>query len=539
MSKINTTHFEHSYTGTDPENLKGHDLGAHAGTVQLFDGEEVILIPSPSKDPKDPLNYPSWKKWAIVILVSAYSSTAVILSSGMGAFYTKVVADYPGQEKKANDLLTYPTLFMGLGNVISMPLALTIGRRPVFLGSIFLMTAAGLGCIFSRSLDVHIAFRDIMSLAAGQSEAISPMIISEIHFLHERSRRLSWFIFIQNVSVGVFFIATQFLVDAHGWRWWYGLFTIINGVVAILSVVFAAETMWDRHDTDGSSPGTVQDGAEPPVTLSNFSAHRASLGPIPWHTGLGLMVKNPKWKKIPIFYTQVMQGFCIWPIMWVFLVNGIFLGLYVFQAATFATVLTEPPFSLAFVSLAYVQGAQIIPCIVFLPLLGYGADYLVRAMSRRRGSVYNPEYRLIPFVVPVVVFVVCAVVYGQAAALTVSDATSSSSMSWGWPSIAVSYNGAFFAFLGANVVGIAYAVDAFPSRTGPHLVLICAGRGLVSFGLSYATLPAVQALGYAGIMNVYAILGGVVSLFGVAVYFFGRRAREWAYRTFKIDEPRE
>ena len=68
----------------------------------------------------DPLNYPSWKKWAIVLLVGAYSSTAALLVSGMGAIFTVVMLEYPGEELKANDLMTYPTLFMGLGNLISM-----------------------------------------------------------------------------------------------------------------------------------------------------------------------------------------------------------------------------------------------------------------------------------------------------------------------------------------------------------------------------------------------------------------------------------
>jgi len=55
---------------------------------------------------------------------------------------------------KANDLLTYPTLFMGVGNVIAMPLAMAIGRRPVFLLSILIMVVGGIWCAFSKSLDV-------------------------------------------------------------------------------------------------------------------------------------------------------------------------------------------------------------------------------------------------------------------------------------------------------------------------------------------------------------------------------------------------
>lgn len=95
----------------------------------------------------------------------------------MGPIFSMILAYYPGQELRANDLMTYPTLFMGIGNLLTMPLALTIGRRPIFLGSMLIMIAGGIWCACSKSLESHIAGRAVMSLAAGQSEALAPMIV--------------------------------------------------------------------------------------------------------------------------------------------------------------------------------------------------------------------------------------------------------------------------------------------------------------------------------------------------------------------------
>ena len=94
----------------------------------------------------DPLNLPSWRKWAILFLVSVFGSVAIILSSGMGAIITAVKYSYPGEEERTNDLLTYPTLFMGIGNVFAMPLAVTIGRRPIFIITMITLVASGIGC---------------------------------------------------------------------------------------------------------------------------------------------------------------------------------------------------------------------------------------------------------------------------------------------------------------------------------------------------------------------------------------------------------
>lgn len=98
------------------------------------------------------------------------------MTSGMGPITTTISAYYDGNPR-TNDLMTYPTLFMGLGNVVAVPLAEAVGRRPVFLTSALILTVGSIWCAASTSLDSHIAGRDVLSLAAGQSEALCPLII--------------------------------------------------------------------------------------------------------------------------------------------------------------------------------------------------------------------------------------------------------------------------------------------------------------------------------------------------------------------------
>ncbi|KAK0383194.1 hypothetical protein NLU13_9107 [Sarocladium strictum] len=446
----------------------------------------------------------------------------------MGAILSVVQLSYPGQETRTNDLVTYPALFMGLGNLVSVPLSMIIGRRPVFLGSLALMIAGGAWCAASKSLGSHIAGRMVMSVAAGQSESLVPLMVQEMYFLHNRSRHFGWMLFIQNVGVGSFFIASQHLVAAFGWRWWYGLFTIINGVILALSIPLAAETAFERSEADLA--GNASRGAESSsaagsraITLAEHDAALENMKGRHWHDGLGWRTHAPWWTTIRTFYWQLLQCVLIWPIFLLFLINGALLGLYVFQSATFAVILIQPPYRVPFVNLAYVQGAQVLVSFIFLPLLGHGSDWMIKVLTRRNNSIYKPEYRLVPFIIPAIVGVVSAVIYGQAAHPRSPD-------QWTWAGIAVPYNGVFFAFVGAAIVGLTYSVDSFPAQAGPLLVLICAGRGIVSFGLSYATLPAVQSVGIDGLMNILAIISGVLSLLLIPAFFLGWRSRSWAHR---------
>ena len=148
-------------------------------------------------------------------------------------------------------------------------------------------------------------------------------------------------------------------------------------------------------------------------------------------------------------------------------------------------------------------------------------------MTRRNNGVYQPEYRLIVLFIPAVVGVVCSIVYGQAG---------SHPENYTWGTVAVTYNAMFFSFLGANIVGLTYAIDSFPMVAGPLLVLICAGRGIISFGLSYATLPATATLGYDGTMIVFAVITGVLSLMAVPVYIWGKHMRHLGQKWFAPKE---
>ncbi|GKT57568.1 major facilitator superfamily transporter [Colletotrichum tofieldiae] len=505
------------------------------GTVQLLQGGSVVLIPTPSPDPKDPLNLPAWHKYLIIFVVGAYSAIAVLVTSGLGAVFPIVLTEYPPEEStRATDLLTYPTLFMGIGNLFSMPLCVTLGRRPVFLVSLVLLVTSGLWCAFSTSLGSHIAGRNVYSLAAGQSEALAPFIIEEIHFLHERSAKLSWFIGVQTVGTAVMFIATAYIVPAWGTKWWYLIATFINAVILVLAVLFAVETKYDRpKDAERGAvhlrldvDGNVNRHGDTEMVIQVLTRETHILqpevfGPRTWRHNLKIFHFKPDWKQTVIFYKETGQSLYLPNIVWMLLVNGAFLGIYIYQASTFATILMSPPYSFKYDWLGYVQLVQVLDCVILVPLLGYGSDILARALSTWRNGTFQPEYRLIVLSLPIISAVISCVFFGQAGAFPDR---------WHWMTIVAPYNLGYFAFLGANLIGITYSIDSFPSKAGPLLLVICAGRGFISFGLSYSTVPLINLIGYNGAMNIFAIIAGVLGAITFPAYYFGPCIRMWATR---------
>ncbi|KAK1992840.1 major facilitator superfamily transporter [Colletotrichum falcatum] len=517
------------------------------GTVQLLQGGSVVLIPTPSPDPKDPLNLPAWHKHLIIFIVGAYSAVAVLVTSGLGAVFPSVLAEYPPSDAaRATDLLTYPALFMGVGNLLSMPLCAALGRRPVFLASLLVLVAAGLWCALSTSLGSHVAGRDVYSLAAGQSEALAPLVVAEVHFLHERSAKLAWFVGVQTAGTAALFVATAYIVPAWGVKRWYLVTTSISAAVLVLAFFFAVETRYDRPKHAGGESPPFRGAARPrldqagdancdsdaetaaavvvvrAVTRETHILNPDVFGPRTWRHDLRIFHFKPDWGQAVTFYRETAQSLRLPNMLWMLLLNGAFLGIYVYQSSTFATILTSPPYLFEYGWLGNVQLVQVLDCLVLVPLLGYGSDMLARALGRRRNGMHRPEHRLIVLGLPVLSAIASCVFFGQAGA---------SPGRWHWMAVVAPYNLGYFAFLGANLVGVTYAIDSFPRKAGPLLLVICAGRGLIAFGLGYSTVPLTDLIGYNGAMNTFAAISGVLGAATFPVYCFGARIRAWATET--------
>lgn len=171
--------------------------------------------------------------------------------------------------------MTFPTLFMGIGNLIGMPVALAIGRRPVFLAStLVLVVSAGL-CAGQRSFEWHLAARCIMGLAAGQSEALCPLMVQETFFLHERGRTQMYFTAISNIMTSILTLLTSYIAAAIGIGGWYGLGAGLAGLVFVGGIFFVPETKYDRPlaayqgqttSVFAASRGIGDDGVSPVAT---------------------------------------------------------------------------------------------------------------------------------------------------------------------------------------------------------------------------------------------------------------------------------
>lgn len=134
----------------DAEHRHGHlDESAIPGTVHLVDLEgtirakhasgtqlkDVVLVPTPSSDPDDPLNWSPKRKWLSTASQSMYTLMVGIASAAIYSVLEPISKDTGLTLGDLNSGTGYMFLFFGWGCLFWQAIALQYGKRPVYLFS--------------------------------------------------------------------------------------------------------------------------------------------------------------------------------------------------------------------------------------------------------------------------------------------------------------------------------------------------------------------------------------------------------------------
>ncbi|KAF7455593.1 MFS general substrate transporter [Pyrenophora tritici-repentis] len=519
------------YLPSDEEYSKDGLRQTHTmGTVTITDDTDVYLVPSPSADPRDPLNLSKWRKIVFISLVSIFSSLGLSLVSGFGGllgFYIPEYAVHGADYADITALMTYPSMFMGVGCLTCMPLALSIGRRPVFLGSLVVLILGALLAAQARDYNWHLGARMVLGFAAGQSEALVPMMIQEIHFMHERSTFLMWQSAIQTVLSAGLTIAASPLAGAVGPANWYRLGAGFSAVTLILSIFLVPESRYPRslvaygQSSEFDGVEQVQTTAAP-VRLSERPAlDTTKYPPRTIRSDMRLFVGEFDWVEGWYGFVHTFQILLFPNVLWAFCLNGLTIGINIAIGTTYGAIVTHPPYNWGNDAASYVNAGQVVVAFVALPLLGNGSDKIIKWRAKRNDGFHEPENRLLVLWIPILFGILSATLYGQAGQYPDK---------YHWFVIVFANAGYYFCFVGANIAAITYLLDSYPARAGPVLVVITAFRGFVSFGTSYGVAKFIETTGYDGSFGTYAGLTALFGCLGIPIFLYGKRIRAYTGR---------
>ncbi|RAQ62256.1 hypothetical protein COH20_003163 [Aspergillus flavus] len=530
------------------------------GTVQLEDlpqdGQttDIILQPTPSHDPNDPLNWPTWRKHLNFGLVSYYVIMVFAIIDVATVTWGPLNAELGFSFELLNDSYAAGCGSLCIGGVILIPFALKYGRRPVYVFSTIAQCAF---CVWQARMQTvaDLMSANILSSMVGAlAEVLVQMTVADVYFVHQRGLMNSIYVWFMTVGATLSPLAGGYIVISQGWRWvwWWMVILMGAGLVAfvflyeetkfsptlegVVPVVAAAQINASPKGRDKKSPTDPE--VEANIAHKDGETQRSHATHWIDHS---IPVK-PYWKKLALWSTSPgsfasMARHSIEPFILLFTVPAIFFMSVVYGAMTAAVTvsvttlssyMTLPPYNFNASQIGLMGLPPFIGTSIAVLISGRLSDSLVLYLAKRNRGVFEPEMRLwiavafIPFV-PAGLFM-----FG----IGLNNGSP-------WPLVAVGLGIAIFGTIPANSVALTYLTDAYTDVIADSLVGVTFIRNLISTVFVFALSPWIESVGLTGFYITFGLILTVILLGNLVFIYFGKKFRVMTAKRYRYYAQRQ
>ncbi|EFR01730.1 hypothetical protein MGYG_04731 [Nannizzia gypsea CBS 118893] len=505
----------------------------------------IILVPQPSDDPNDPLNWPRWKRDTILIILSITSVICATTSAIMAANTVTIALNYTIDFTQAALLTGYHLCGVGVAGIIIVPTARVWGKRHLFLlGNLIIVISCIWAGLSKRSHVSLIWARIFQGVGLAPFEALVNAVVGDLFFVHERGKRMA----LSNVALfgGAFLtpVIAGKMTHTLGWEWTFFFIAIFSGACLPLLFFFVPETAYrrashlntdilgdvDRRASRGATQAAIEKEADADSGAGPSSAAAAANGDTtsaelpPKATFVESLALFNGRKTDESFWKLLLRPFPLFfhpSIAWACLIQGVIIGWTVFIGVVLAALFLGPPLWFSEEKTGYLYTGAFIGSVVGLFLSGLFSDWSANLLIRANKGKYEPEFR-IWLVLPQLIFSGIGLFgFGFAS----GDVTK-----YGWVIPDVFFMFVLIGMVMGAVASALYIVDAHREIAIEAFTCLLVFKNMFSFVLTYFAYNWV-VLG--GAKRVFLIIGGIevaVCLLSVPMYVFGKRNRSFFHR---------
>ncbi|EMC99524.1 hypothetical protein BAUCODRAFT_144936 [Baudoinia panamericana UAMH 10762] len=481
--------------------------------------DHIHLIPEPSQSAADPLNWPAWRKTAVLLTMSLYSGCANFASAAVAPALPILAFQLlpPKQFSELSHLVAVNVLLIGTSNIFWVPLANTFGRRPVLIVALLLSVLTSMWCGLAQTFGSLLAARAIQGIGFGPCDAVAPDVVGEIYFVHERGRAIAIYTLFLAGGSFVGGVAGSYIAGTLGYRYIFWISTAMLGFVFLLELFLVPETMFDRQAqlVAEHHPSVVGDGS--------VSDEKGDVTMIERAVPTDSKITFARSMKIGLWRGDLVKHFLdpwrslAFPGTWVVMIHyGGLLGGLVSIATVGPQFLAMPPYlwgnNVGLLGLGPVVGG----------FLGFGATYLsadsllTRKAKHESHGLAEPESRL-PAMFPALILATCGIwTFGFCAANPSQHA---------WVGMIIGYGMVGFGITQIPSIGFSYLIDSYYAISADCFVMTTIARAVVSFAWTFFTAQWIASAGAALPFGIYGMLMGVFALFTLPLWLYGKRLR--------------
>ncbi|SLM41418.1 Major facilitator superfamily domain, general substrate transporter [Lasallia pustulata] len=476
----------------------------------------VVLVPQPTDDPRDPLNWPQRKKYLIlsILCLAGFASNVSALANQL-ALGTQAKV-YHKTLVETSYAVSAAIAGVAAGPLLLVPLAQMFGKSSVIFWTLLATVGCGIWSALMTHRDQYNAFvvaRLFSGLFGSVPTILGSGAIMDIFFLHERGLAFTTLAisFLLGTVAGPTF--GGFVVQSSPWPivfWW----TVgLQALVAILVFCFLEETGFTR---DSLRVYPVLPHSFIPNRIYTFFpgtrvVPRVSVSHVAWYAATPFLIGVSPVGFLICFYQFIFFG-------WFVMVNTLL-----------AVFLQEPPKHGGY-GFSPLQTAAFSFSLWFGVILAqvYGAlinDRLPLWICRRRGGIWKPEYRLHCLWVPAVLVPTGLGIFGACV-----------EHHYHYMVLAV---GAFLLTFGAMLcvpVSINYVAECFTHHAQESSNIMALFRLSLGLAVPFFVDPWEAKVGVGWVFGMAAFFSILGSCLIALLVWKGEKIRKWSFKSVASDE---
>ncbi|KFG85957.1 MFS transporter [Metarhizium anisopliae] len=226
----------------------------HRGNLKTANNGHTILIPQPSEDPHDPLNWSPVKKHVILFIIS-FAAFLPDYGSATGAVTLIPQAEIWNMSPDTVNHSQVGNVFMlGAGGIFVVALSAWAGRLPILFYFLVLAAATAAWCAAATSFESFMAARILNGFFSTVAQGGGLMFIFDMFFFHERARKINiWAVFII-LSPYMGPLLAAFMITSLSWQIPFWVYFVETALALILTILFVEETYYDRRIAPENQP---------------------------------------------------------------------------------------------------------------------------------------------------------------------------------------------------------------------------------------------------------------------------------------------
>ncbi|CAK7235857.1 hypothetical protein SCUCBS95973_009409 [Sporothrix curviconia] len=528
--------------------LEGEDEATLQATANLKHGtgrhKDVVLAPQPSNSPNDPLNWPHSKKLYVSYLLSFGAALASGISQFLNPAATSMALSIGTSVTNMTRSASLVVLFLGIGAILSAPLARIYGKRPViFISTVLSIISYSLILARPKNTNYIYAGRAFFGFFSAPVEYLVSSSVGDIFFVHQRGFHLAlWHVSLSaGNSIGQV-IGAQ-IVAHQNYIWAYRYAVIVTSVYALAFFFLVPESAYNRSkklEIDINDYSTTDD--DQASSANNSDEKKQAPAPLSTVTGKEDEAANsdggeaglPASNELPETYLQSLRLFrgrfsnesyirSIFSPFATLLLPGVAWAAYCYACTVAFSIATSLSLSSIFGAAPYNFSTGAIGLTVLSPFVGdiLGnlvpgpiTDWLAVKLSRRNNGVYEPEFRII---------------------LCIPAFLANLAGYWGF-GLAIHNKIHWFApvfFFGLSAFGgqvlslvsNAYLLDCHRQYARDGYAVVTLAKGVLTFAAGFFIHDWLVRSGPVQVFFLIGMINSVGAIWGLFLYFYGKRLR--------------